>query len=84
MVKQGGAKKFKKKHPGRCDEKMTCYKCGRTGQYSTGQYECGDDRHISNNCPKKNNAVRPNILPKPKAMAYHMILDAERCEADVA
>lgn len=53
---------------------MTCYKCGRIGQYSRDYafddkkcYKCEYGGHILKKFPKKNEAARLNIPPKPKA-----------------
>ncbi|XP_023739767.1 uncharacterized protein LOC111887862 [Lactuca sativa] len=76
----GGAKwcqKCKKKHCGRYDGKVTCYKCGRIGHYSKDYtfndkvcYKCGNKGHMSKDFPKKNEAARPNTPPKPNARAF--------------
>ncbi|KAL7588749.1 hypothetical protein Lser_V15G37203 [Lactuca serriola] len=81
----GGAKwseKCKKKHYGRCDREVTCYKCGRIVHYCKDCmfndkvcYGCGDKAHMSKDFLKKNEATRPNAPPKPKARAFQMILD---------
>ena len=35
-------------------------------------------------CPKKKEAARPNLLPKPKARAFQMTLEANKDATDVA
>lgn len=79
-----GCEKFMKKHFGRCDGEMTCYKDGRIGHYSKDFafndrvcYECGEKKHILSDFQKKNEATRPDVPPKAKAEGYHMILDEE-------
>lgn len=72
----------KKNHNERCDGEVSCYKYGRIGHYSKDCtfenkkcYEYGNDGHISKNCTKKNQIIRANAPPKPKARASKMILE---------
>ncbi|KAL7603493.1 hypothetical protein Lser_V15G16676 [Lactuca serriola] len=71
--------KCKKNHFGKCSEEVTCYKCGKTGHYANECkrvcYECREEGHVAKDCPKKKEAEKPNIPPKPKARPFHMILD---------
>lgn len=39
-------------------------------------FECWEAKHFKDDCPRKKEAARPNVPPKPKARVYHMILDA--------
>ncbi|XP_023749724.1 uncharacterized protein LOC111898008 [Lactuca sativa] len=47
-------------------------------------YGCNEEGHTAKDCPKKKEATRPNIPPRPKARAFNMTLEAARDEADVA
>lgn len=66
---------------------MTCYRYGKNGDYTNKYtapqkacFECGEATHFKDNFPSKKEAARLNVLPKPKAKTYHMILDATEGE----
>ncbi|XP_023767906.1 uncharacterized protein LOC111916471 [Lactuca sativa] len=74
--------KCKKKHYGRYEGEVNCYKCGRIDQYSKDCtlndkvcYGCGEKGHMSKDSSKKNEAPRTNAPPKPKARAFQMVLN---------
>lgn len=72
--------KCMKKHFGRCTIEVTSFNNVKTSHYATNCsqsvcYQCGEVGHLRNDYVKKNEAARPNVMPKPKERAFQMILD---------
>ncbi|KAL7619022.1 hypothetical protein Lser_V15G03117 [Lactuca serriola] len=72
-------------------EEVTCYKYGKLRHYANKCtfnkkvcYGCIEEDHILRDCPKKKEASKPNLPPKPKASAFQMTLEATKDAADVA
>ncbi|KAL7603432.1 hypothetical protein Lser_V15G14889 [Lactuca serriola] len=75
------------KHYERCDEEVTCYKCGKNGNYAnvfTSSkrfcYGCRDKGHISKDCPKKSKAARADAPPKPRSIPNEAADNAMKSE----
>ena len=60
--------KCRRKHIGRCNKEVTCFKCGKIGQYAN---KCSTKQDY----PNREGATKPNVLPNPKARAFQMILN---------